>query len=152
MPVDGKGYWISTIWHQFASIQLHSYMLVFSNIPAFPSPSFFVWSLSVQPEFLLLSIGLSSAHPVAHLLCFFWEDLSIFQWYELDDAEKNSMPLLTMLDHSWSPLISFKISEFHRTSYHCASVLKSRNPWKLTSFKNRQLKNWRQPFTTTVRQ
>lgn len=64
-------------------------MPAFNIIPAFPSPSFFVWSPLVRPVFLLLSIGLSSAHPVAHSLYFFLEDLSIFQWCELDDAKKH---------------------------------------------------------------
>lgn len=76
-------------------------------IPVFPSPSFFVWFLSIQPGFLLLSVGLSSAHPVAHSLYFFLEDPSTSQWCELGDAKKTHV-IAGISNLSWCSLISFK--------------------------------------------
>lgn len=79
---------IKWYWPSDASLAAFWSIHMLNIIPVFPSPSFFVWFLSIQPEFLLLSVGLSSAHPAVHSLYFFSEDLSTSQWCELGDAKK----------------------------------------------------------------
>lgn len=113
-------WWKTSNWYlSFDTNQINWHMLAFNIIPVFPSPSFFVWSPLVQPVFLLLSIGLSSAHPVAHSLYFFLEDLSIFQWCELDDAKKHIRFISSYL--SCCSLISLKL--FLSKNWWCLSCM-----------------------------